>query len=78
MKKNIINQITNQTAPIIKALEREIEITKLAGSIIEARYNEGKDRIPADIYAVIAEIKKLQYMDDPSIYCVLVSHTETI
>lgn len=78
MKKNITNQITNQTTPIIKALEREIEITKLAGSIIEARYNEGKDRIPTDIYAVIAAIKKLSHLDDASIYCTLVSHTETI
>ena len=31
-----------QTAPIINALEREIQITKLAGSIIEARYAQGK------------------------------------
>ena len=68
----------SQSAPMIRSLEREIEIIKLADSIAEARYDEGKDRIPADIHAVIAEVKKLQYMDDASIYCVLVSHTETI
>ena len=68
----------SQSIPMIRSLEREIEIIKLADSIVEARYNEGKDRIPADIYAVIAAVKELSYLDDAGIYCTLVSHTETI
>ena len=68
----------SQSTPMIRSLEREIEIIKLADSIAEARYNEGKDRIPTDIHAVIADIKELSHLDDASIYCTLVSHTETI
>ena len=68
----------SQSTPMIRSLEREIEIIKLTDSIVEARYNEGKDRIPTDIYAVIAAVKELSYLDDASIYCTLVSHTETI
>ena len=68
----------SQSIPMIRSLEREIEIIKLADSIVEARYNEGKDRIPTDIHAVIAAIKELSHLDDAGIYCTLVSHTETI
>lgn len=67
-----------QAVELIKKLEREIQIVKLAESIIEARVREGIDRIPADIYATISAVKELKHLDDASIYCVLVSHTDQI
>lgn len=67
-----------ESKKIIEKLQREIQIVELADSIIAARVENGIDRIPTDIHAVISAVKNLQYMDDASIYCTLVSHTDQI
>ena len=67
-----------QSKEIISKLQREIQIVELADSIVEARVKEGIDRVPTDIHAVISAFKNLQYLDDASIYCTLVSHTDRI
>lgn len=67
-----------QSKEIISKLQREIQIVELADSIVEARVKEGIDRVPTDIHAVISAVKNLQYLDDASIYCTLVSHTDRI
>lgn len=59
---------------MIKSLKKEIEYINLADQIIEARLEAGIDRIPADILAVIDEIKKLRHLDNPSKYHVLVRY----
>ena len=60
-----------QGTEMIKSLKKEIEYINLADQIIEARLEAGIDRIPADILAVIDEIKKLRHLDNPSKYLVL-------
>lgn len=67
-----------QSKEIISKLQREIQIVELADSIVEARVKEGIDRVHTDIHAVISAVKNLQYLDDASIYCTLVSHTDRI
>ena len=59
---------------MIKSLEKEIKNINLADKIIEARLEKGIDRIPADILTVIDEIEKLDHLDTPSKWLVLVSH----
>ena len=63
---------TYQGMEKIKALRKEIEIIELSDKICEARVKEGKDKIPKDIDWIIEEVKKLNHLDVPSIYSVLV------
>ena len=63
---------TYQGMEKIKALRKEIEIIELSDKICEARAKEGKDKIPRDIDWIIEEVKKLNHLDVPSIYSVLV------
>lgn len=67
-----MKKYSKQGTSMIKSLEKEIEIIELSDKIIEARLEKGIDRIPCDILVVIGEIKKLQHLDIPSIYSVLV------